>query len=624
MLGRTAKVRSGRYGKAVTPKALSNSADYLFYGDNLDILRKKINDETVALCYIDPPFNSKRTYNQIYNNVGTEDLAQEQAFVDTWTWDERAREGFAEIVSNGIGYYPPQTIELIKGLRNVLGEGSLLAYLVSMTRRIVEIHRVLKATGAFYLHCDPTSSHYLKLITDGVFCGQGGDFLNEIIWKRTSAHSSSKRYGPVHDVIFYYSKSGSTTWNQQHQPYSDAYITKKFGKIDEKTGQAFQDHDLTGPGVRTGPSGSPWRGADPTAKGRHWQPASYLYQKYTQLTGIELNQYPLLERLDKLEEIGLIFWTRQKKGKPGFPRYKQFLNDAVGLPLQDVWTDVDVINSQADERLGWATQKPEALMERIITASSNPGDVILDPFCGCGSTTAVAQRLQRHWIGMDITYQSIALILKRLEDSFGKLVADAVAIDGMPKDIASAVALAHKKDDRVRKEFEKWAILTYTMNRATVNSKKGADAGVDGTAYFWKTQTETEKAIFQVKSGSVGRGDVARLKGDMDGHGAAVGVLITLEEPTQPMIAEAKKAGRYTDAFTGQNMDRVEIVTIREILEDKRRLTLPLTAEVLRTAQPAIDGQQTEFGLKPPLPTNTAHYSTIRADTARVDRSRAR
>ena len=568
----------------------------LFYGDNLEILRRKVKDESVDLCYIDPPFNSKRTYNQIYNNVGKEDLAQEQAFVDTWTWDERAAEGYSEIIG-GDARYKPQTVDLIKGLRNVLGVGSLLAYLVSMTRRIVEIHRILKPAGSFYLHCDPTSSHYLKLVADGIFCGSDGDFRNEIIWKRTGSHNSARRFGPVHDVIFYYVKGDGALWNQQFQPYDPAYLLK-FKKTDPKTGLQFQDVALTGPGVRQGPSGQSWRGHNPTTKGRHWQPASYLYKKYRELTGDDLAQYPLLKRLDKLDEAGLIYWT----DTGGLPRYKQFLIDAPGAPLSDVWTDIDVINSQAVERLGWATQKPEALMERIINASSNPGDVVLDPFCGCGTTTAVAQRLRRHWIGMDITYQAISLILKRLEDSFGKPVAEAVVLDGVPKDMASAVALAHKKDDRVRKEFEKWAVLTYTSNRATVNVKKGADAGIDGTAYFWKTKDDTDKAVFQVKSGAVGRGDIAKLKGDMERERAAIGVLITLEEPTQPMRLEAKRAGLYLDAFAGRNVDRVQIVTIRDIIEGGKRFAMPMTAEVLKAAEAAIDVQQSEFALEPLRP----------------------
>lgn len=552
----------------------------LFYGDNLEVMRRHLRDETVDLCYIDPPFNSKRTYNQIYNNVGSDDLAQAQAFIDTWRWDDEARSGFPEIVSNDSGRYSSHTIELISGLRNVLKEGPLLAYLVSMTRRIVEIQRILKPSGAFYLHCDPTSSHYLKLICDGIFCGKGGEFLNEIIWKRTSAHSGAKRYGPVHDTLLFYSKSSNYVWNEQYGPYDDEYVDSFFTHVDDR-GRRWRRTDLTGPGVRHGDSGLPWRDYDPTAKGRHWQPPSYFYDKYRSLTGDDLAAYDLISRLEKLDETGLVHWP-QKKG--GMPQGRRLLEDAKGIPLQDVWTDLKPLHNMAPERLGYPTQKPEALMERIIAASTNRGGVVFDPFCGCGTTIAVAQRLRRDWIGIDITYQSIALVLRRIEDQFGSEVAASVVMDGAPRDMQSAHALANKKDDRLRKEFEKWAILTYSRNRAAINQKKGADSGIDGYAYIFTNKRDTDRIVFQVKSGNVGRGDVAKLKGDMEREHAVIGTLISLEDPTQPMRTEAKKAGVYTHPFTGATYDRVQIVTVQEILEQRRRLDMPLNAEVLKAA----------------------------------------
>jgi DNA methylase/restriction endonuclease len=287
-----------------------------------------------------------------------------------------------------------------------------------------------------------------------------------------------------------------------------------------------------------------------------------------------------LKALDAEDRLML---AKGRKGKPT-PYLVRFLDEQPGAAMPFLWGDIPPINSQAQERLGYPTQKPEALLERIIHASSNEGDVILDAYCGCGTTVAVAQRLGRQWIGMDITYQSIALVLKRLEDSFpNQQVAHDVIMDGIPRDVASARALAEKRDDRVRKEFEKWAVLTYTRNRAVVNSKKGADAGIDGTAYFYTSPTETDKVVFQVKSGrGIGRGDVATLKGDMEREKAAIGVLITLEEPTQPMSAEAKKAGLYTHAFIGANYDRVQIVTIRDIIEQDVRFQMPMSADVLK------------------------------------------
>ncbi len=497
----------------------------LFYGDNLDILRRRgkdsIKDESVDLCYIDPPFNSKRNYNQIYNNVGTEDRAQAQAFLDTWTWDDRANAGYSEILANGQGRFRPQMVELIKGLHAVLGKGSLLAYLVSMALRITEIHRVLKPTGSFYLHCDPTSSHYLKLVLDAVFCSQGGDIRNEIIWAYESGGRSKKDFGRKHDVVFRYSKSGKWIFND------DAISLSR-----EKT-----RHNHMKKGV---------------------------------------------------DSDGRVFYSIKSAGKI----YKYYADEGV-IP-SDVWADLSHLQQKDPERLGYPTQKPEALLERIIRASSNEGDIVLDTYCGCGTTVAVAQRLNRKWIGIDITYQSISLVLRRLEKTFGADILHQIQTDGIPRDMASAVALAHKKDDRLRKEFEKWAVLTYTNNRAVIHEKKGADAGIDAVAHFLTGKDENAKIIFQVKSGGVKRGDIATLRGDMGREQATLAILISLEEPTRPMLNEAKAAGQYIHATMGRSYDQISIVTIREILEGKR-LEIPMSIEVLKAAQSALNAEQMDL-----------------------------
>ena len=515
----------------------------LYYGDNLEVLRRYIKDETVDLCYIDPPFNSKRNYNQIYNNIGSEDRAQAQAFVDTWTWDDHASEGFAEILANDAGRFTSQTVDLIKGLHPVLKKGSLLAYLVSMTLRITEIHRVLKPTGSFYLHCDPTSSHYLKLILDAIFVASGGDFKNELVWRRTtnsgSSKSIAKRYPANSDIIFFYTKSDAYKFDHTRTEYSDKYRSR-FTKQDER-GYYYCDNLKT----------------------------------YSQ------------QRFETLQAENRIEFTNNGK-----PRIKNYLHEGKGLIPDNIWTDIDSLNSQAAERLGYPTQKPEALLERIITASTNPGDTVLDAYCGCGTSIAVAQRLGRAWIGMDITYQSISLILRRLEAQFGKQVLDTITLSGIPQDMASAVALANKKDDRVRKEFEKWAVLTYSSNRAIINEKKGADAGVDGIAYFQTGHEDNAKIIFQVKSGGVGRGDIAKLHSDMLREGAALAVFLTLEKPTGPMEKEAKSIGTYHHDLMGRNYDKIEIVTVKQIIEDGKRLEIPMSLEVLKKAQAVKqDGQ---------------------------------
>jgi site-specific DNA-methyltransferase (adenine-specific) len=481
---------------------MARAANKLFYGDNLDILRKgKIRPESVDLCYIDPPFNSKRNYNQIYNNIGGEDRAQAQAFTDTWTWDDLANAAYSEILANAEGRFPAQLVELIKGMHAVLREGSILAYLVSMALRITEIHRVLKPSGSFYLHCDPTSSHYLKLVLDAIFCSQGGDFQNEVVWSYQTGGASKQRYARKHDVILFYTKSEKFTFNSSEirEPRTEKSMKRA--------------------------------------------------------------QNPLGARITA--------------------------DDVDKLPT-DVF-QIPALNPMAVERLGYPTQKPEALLERIIKASSNENEVVLDAYCGCGTTVAVAQRLKRKWIGIDITYQSISLVLRRLESAFGADVLQQITADGIPRDMASAEALAHKKDDRLRKEFEKWAVLTYTNNRAVINEKKGADAGIDARAFFKTGKTDNAKIIFQVKSGGVKRGDIATLRGDMGREQAALAVLVTLEEPSRNMVNEAKAAGLYKHEEMGRSYDRISIVTVKEIVEEGKRLEIPMSLEVLKAAQKATD-----------------------------------
>lgn len=575
----------------------------LYYGDNLDVLRRKVASETVDLCYIDPPFNSKRNYNQIYNNVGEEDRAQAQAFTDTWTWDDLAIAGRDELIDNPDGRFQPRLVELIKGLHGVLGEGSLLAYLVSMSLRVTEIHRVLKPSGSFYLHCDPTASHYLKLVLDAVFCSQGGDFRSEVIWRRTGSHNKARRWAPIHDVIFYYVKGPNYTWNRARQPHMLGHV-KEYCVPDGKGGYRtnYFGNVLTGSGKRGGESGRPWRGFDPTAKSRHWAIPGAIWDE----VGIDPTGLTQHEKLDLLHDEGFIKITTGE----AWPIYEMSISPHSGPATSDIWAyqpytastvfgttsgideDVRWLSPRDQERLGYPTQKPEGLLDRIIRASSNEGDLILDAFCGCGTTVAVAQRLKRRWIGIDITYQSIALILKRLEDTFGKAVAANVVLDGVPRDMKSAAALAHKRDDRLRKEFEKWAVLTYTNNRAVINEKRGADAGIDGTAFFQTGKKDNAKIIFQVKSGAVKRGDIAALRGDMGREKAALGVLITLEEPTQAMVREAKSAGQYRHGTMGRNYETISIITVKEIVEDGRRLEIPMSLDVLTAAQRAVDAHQ--------------------------------
>jgi site-specific DNA-methyltransferase (adenine-specific) len=533
----------------------------LFYGDNLDVLRRYIKDETVDLCYIDPPFNSKRNYNQIYNNVGKEDKAQAQAFVDTWTWDTTAEEGLNEILTNYNGLFTRQTVKLITGLREVLDKGSLLAYLVSMTLRIVEIHRVLKPTGSFYLHCDPTASHYLKLILDSVFCSQGGDYINEITWKRSTAKGDAKQgakhFGRITDIILYYVKDADNyVFNAQYEPYTDEAIARDYKYKEENTNRVYRLAPVDGPG-----------GA---AKGN----------PFYEFLGVKGYWRFSQEKMQKMYEEGRI--VKSKTGKT--LSQKMYLDESKGRQIDNFWHDINKISPTSKERLGYPTQKPELLLERIIKTSCNAGNLVLDCYCGCGTTIAVAERLNLNWIGIDITYQSISLMLKRLEDSFGKSVLSNIALNGVPQDLDSAIALANKQDDRTRKEFEKWAILTYSNNRAIINEKKGADKGIDGTAFILHTSQETREVIFSVKSGNLGVSQIRDLRGVIERENAAIGILIVLEEPTKPMLQECKQAGVYENEIMHQSFERLQIVTVREILEGKR-LSLPMSLEVVKSAE---------------------------------------
>lgn len=551
----------------------------LYYGDNLDVLRRKIASESVDLCYIDPPFNSKRNYFQIYNNQGSEDRAQAQAFVDTWNWGEEAVEGLDHILDierlaprAGDTRWTEQTVELIRGLEKVLGRGSLLAYLVHMTLRIVEIHRVLKPTGSFYLHCDPTASHYLKLVCDAVFVGEGGDYLNEITWKRITSHNDAKRnFSNSFDVIFIYTKSQTYTFEPQFTAYSDEYIRKNFRHFDN--GRAYSSENLRSPNPRPNLTYD-YKGFKPHANG--WTVS--------------------LDKMKELDAAGRLIFPSSPDGRI---RVKKYLDEMKGVVIGNVWDDIPPISSQAAERLGYPTQKPEALLERIIRASSNGGDTVLDAYCGCGTTVAVAQRLNRRWIGIDITYQSIALILKRLQDRYPQdwpaIEAD-IKLDGVPRDLESAMALANRRDDKTRKEFEKWAVLTFSNNQARINEKKGADGGIDGIAYFLLDTNQNGKAIFQVKSRPGNRGDLATLNSDRLREKAEFGFLICTGLPTKPMRDEIAAAGRFKHPLLNREDDRLQVITVAELFQGKR-LDLPMarTDAVKSAAAKGDDDKQAKL-----------------------------
>lgn len=451
----------------------------LYYGDNLEVLRKKVKDETIDLCYIDPPFNSKRNYFQIYNNIGGEDRAQAQAFVDTWEWGEEADRGFQEILANDVGRFATQTVDLIKGLHPVLKKGSLLAYLISMTLRITEIHRVLKPTGSFYLHCDPTASHYLKIILDAIFVSSGGDFTLEVVWRRKggSALKDMRGFSTATDFILYYTRSNNYTFNTVYMPMDEEYIAEHFTKTDEN-GRRFQATVMRSPNPRPN--------------------LMYDYKGYKMPpNGWAVSR----EKMEELDRLGALYFPDDKSKQI---YRKIYLDQYPGQPANNLWHDIKTLKGQSQERMGYPTQKPEALLERIIRASTNEGDTILDAYCGCGTTVAVAERLKRNWIGIDITYQSISLMIKRLEGQYGKSVLATIKLDGIPQDMAAAVALANKKDDRVRKEFEKWAVLTYSQTAPSSTTKRAQTRELTASLTPSPARTPTRKSCFKSKVDTLG------------------------------------------------------------------------------------------------------------------------
>lgn len=514
----------------------------LFYGDNLTILREYIKDESIDLIYLDPPFNSNRNYNILFKDEsGNQSAAQINAFEDTWHWDLNTEALYQELTTGH--HIPAQVSDMIAALRGFIGTNQMMAYLTNMTIRLVELHRVLKPTGSLYLHCDPTASHYLKIVLDAIFGFE--NFRNEIIWNRTSSHGTQKKYGSIHDVIYFYSKTGKNTWNQQYIPYNDEYINTFFDSVDSD-GRRYKRTDLTGAGITmVGDSGKPWRNIDVTSKGRHW-----MYSP---------------DKLEELDNIGKIHWPK-KEG--GMPRLKQFPEDLNGVPVGDIWNDIKPLHNLSKERLGYPTQKPSALLERIVLSSSNPGDVVLDPFCGCGTAVAAAQALGRNWIGIDITHLAITLIKYRLEDSFPDVK---FTIEGEPESTDAARYLA--ESDRF--QFEWWA-LSLVRARPTGGDggragKKGADRGIDGIINFSDDKSGQPKTIIvQVKSGGVSSAHIRDLVGTIDRTKAAMGLYITLEESTGPMRKEAAQAGFYHSDLWGQDYPRVQILTINELLNGAR------------------------------------------------------
>ena len=374
------------------PSACNVPSRTIFTGDNLDILRG-INSECVDLIYLDPPFNSNRSYAAPLDSE-----ARGAEFDDVWTLSDMKEEWVDEIE-----YRRPSLYHLINGAKLAHSE-SMAGYLTFMSVRLLELHRILKPAGSIYLHCDPTASHYLKGIMDALFAPE--NFQNEIVWKRTGSHGGARRWGPIHDVLLFYSGSGRHLWNRVYQPYSDDYL-RNYYRYEDKRGR-YRLVTLTGAGTTGGDSGAEWRGVNPTDSGRHWAvPRQALAEAYPNRS--DLDRLTTQKKLDLLDQAGLVYWPPRGR----IPQQKRYADQGAGVPIQDIVTDIGPIGSHALERTEWRTQKPLALLERIIGASSNPGDLVLDPFCGCATACIAAEKLHRQWIGIDILPQAAAVLNDR-------------------------------------------------------------------------------------------------------------------------------------------------------------------------------------------------------------------
>jgi len=481
-----------------------SSGNVLYYGDNLDVLRRHVADESVDLVYLDPPFNSNATYNVLFaEQNGSRSAAQLKAFGDTWIWDEAAVGAFQQVVEAG-----GPVSRAMQAFRTFLGDSNMLAYLAMMAPRLMELRRVLKPTGSIYLHCDPTASHYLKMLMDAILGPR--NFGNEIVWCYRGGGVPRKGFARKHDVIFRYTKDGykNATWNPQYVPYSEA--SQKL--VRSRGGVSIDNRERD------------------------------------------------LER---------------------------------GAHMPDWWGDLNSLQTWSPERLGYQTQKPEAVLERIIKASSNQGDTVLDPFCGCGTTIAVAQRLSRRWIGIDITYLATNLIKVRLQDAFGDAVQYEVI--GEPRSLPDAQALAESDPY----QFQWWALGL--VDARPIEEKKGADRGIDGRRYFHddKEGTKTKQVIFSVKAGKVTAAHVRDLRGVVEREKAAIGVLISMRKPTKAMRTEAASAGFYYSPGWKKNYARLQILTVEELLKGKKVDKPPTRDERTFKKAPRVKAKKAKQPLLP-------------------------
>lgn len=571
----------------------------LFCGDNREIMRDYFAPGSVDLIYLDPPFSSNRDYNQIFRDEsGNRSPAQILAFEDTWHWqapktDETLRY-LTDTELNGRSV-PTELGSIVAALVRGLGKNPLTAYLVEMAVRLVEMHTLLRPTGSLYLHCDPTTSHYLKVVLDAVFGPK--KFRSELVWKRSSAHSDGKQgrrnYGHIHDCLLFYTKGDAWTWNPVYTRHDADYVERFYRYVEADTGRRFRIDNLTAakPG---GDTSYEWHGVKPY-KGRYWA-----YSR---------------ANMEKFEREHRLIYS-----KSGMPQYKRYLDEMPGVPLQDVWTDINPVAPGRGERIGFQTQKPLALLERIISVSTNPGDMVLDPFCGCGTAIVAAHKLGREWAGIDIAWLAIAVMKARMRE----LGIEDIAVENEPTEMDSLHHMIRDRNGGYKFQF--WSLNKVSAMPIGGIEKKGRDRGIDGVRTFTDKHEQLQRIIYSVKSGHVTPAMVRELVGVMKQEGAAMGIFVTVEKPTDEMRRAADVAGAYP--YNGRSFPRVQLVTAEDLLAG-RLPEVPAIAPPAgfrRTSLAAIDRKRAEQMVLPKVtdPLLIDKALTKQVEEVRANRKKAR
>ncbi len=506
----------------------------LYYGDNLEVMRNSMADESVDLIYLDPPFNSARDYNVLFKQAKKDDNhAQITAFTDTWQWSKRNYEEFFNDPRNA------RLFDLVTALYKILGSSEMMAYLVMMAPRLLEMHRILKSSGSLYLHCDPTASHYLKILLDVIF--EPSNYINEITWKRASSHNDAiRRFGNLADIIHIFAKSKNYQFHPQYRPYSEDYL-EKFYRGKDEDGRKWMSDNFASPNPRPN--------------------LTYSYKGYNPPEfGWKVN----LQKMEQLDSEDRIIFPSTTEGRI---RIKRYLDEMPGLPVGNIWDDIQQVQANSVERMGYPTQKPLALLERIINASSKPGDVVFDPFCGCGTAVAAAEALGRLWIGIDITFIAVDLMIARMARDFGLQRKHDYLIIGDPKDAYSAQQLFQQSP----KQFEIWAV---GLANGVPQPGKVGDKGVDGKVYFYDLESNLQWAVCQVKGGHLTPSIIRDFAHVIEREKAALGFFICLETPTKGMYREAEEIGFFT-APSGRQIPRMQIRTIHELLDQSAEFDFP-------------------------------------------------